>query len=312
MTEEEIAAAELAALATAAAVDTPAPAVDLEHEAAVARGDVFVPPGEEAINPDFLAEIAGEPAAPIVAEVKKDDGTIPRARFNEVNEENRRLKEQLEASKVAPPVELEPAAALPVEDPRVKLQELRRLQKDYDIEGDIEKFNETGDQIDDLLLQIATDRAEGRLEQKTSLSTVKTSMETVATAAYEKYPFLDVNSPNVDEDAVNSVITRRNELVTSGKSLVEALQTAIDEKGPKFARLLGIEPTSVVTEGDKIRAERDRAALEKAADASILQPAALPSRAEKDSFAVNVNNLTPAQIEKLPEEQKARLRGDTL
>lgn len=280
-----------------------------DHAAAVARGDVITQQEEETINPDFLAEIAKEAGDAVTVETKKESAVIPYARFNEVNEENKALKAQLEAIKVQPAAPQESAAVV-VEDPREKIKELRRQHEDLRIEGDLEAASLIADQIDDLILQAATTQAESRFQQKNALSTVQTSMDAVAAKAYVKYPFLDVNSETVDSDAVNAVVFRRDELVAAGHSLVDALQAAVDEKGPKFARLLGIEASAAVMNAERVRSDRDKDAREKASEASLLQPAALPSRSEKDSFAVNVTDLTPAQIKAMPEEQKARMRGD--
>src|SRR6185369_14459862 len=89
----------LAALAASQEEVIPS-AEEQEHAAAVARGDIIEEPKEDVLDPDILAELAGDDddkaTQPIVADDKKDDGSIPRPRFNEVIEENRRLKEQLD------------------------------------------------------------------------------------------------------------------------------------------------------------------------------------------------------------------------
>lgn len=286
-----------------------------ELAAAVMRGDVFGPPEEEQLDAEILSEIAADKEAiqaEQIVEPRKDEGVIPRPRFNEVIEENKALKAQLEQLKTpATPVPAEQTPAEPVMSSRDKIREMRRQQENLRIEGDLDAAALLGDQIDDLILQTATATAESTYQQKNTQAGVQTSMEAVATAAFAKYPFLDVNSDKADSDAVTAVINRRNELISEGELPAAALQAAIDEKGPKFAKLLGVDTATTPT-AEQIKAMREKEALERASAASLSQPAILPNRGGKGTLEVNVNNLTPAEIKAMPEEQKARMRGDVV
>ena len=289
------------------------------------RGDVFEPEPEvkgvrvdAEYNPDILAKLVKEEPAAKVETEEKPDATIPRARFNEVNEENKALKAQLESLKTTqrPATEAtEPAAQQQaVEDPREKIREMRRQQKDLELEGDLEAATELGDKIDDLMLQVATVRAETNIKQSASQETLQTSLETVATAAYEKYPFLNIDSPDVDIDAVGAVRARTTELITSGISAVEALQTAVEEKGPKFARLLGTPTPAAVdtSKADEVRQSRDVQARTTAASASVAQPPILPGKGE-ESFTVNIDKMSEKQFKEFSKtEAAAKARGDIL
>ncbi len=289
------------------------------------RGDVFEPEAEvkgvrvdAEFNPDILAKLVKEEPAAKVETEEKPDATIPRARFNEVNEENKVLKAQLESLKTTqrPATETtEPATQQQaVEDPREKIREMRRQQKDMELEGDLEAASVLGDQIDDLMLQVATVRAETNFKQSVSQETLQTSLETVATAAYEKYPFLNIDSPDVDIDAVGAVRARTTELITSGISAVEALQTAVEEKGPKFARLLGTPATVAVdtSKADEVRQSRDVQARTTAASASVAQPPVLPGKGE-ESFTVNIDKMSEKQFKEFSKtEAAAKARGDIL
>lgn len=313
-------------MTTAAAAEVVVPeAVPGAVPAVEDRGDFFEPElASEGVrvdaeyNPDILARLVKEEPAAKVETEEKPDATIPRARFNEVNEENKALKAQLETLKTTqrPAAEpIEPAAQQQVvEDPREKLREMRRQQRDLEIEGDIEAASVLGDQIDDLLLQFATIRAETNIKQSTSQETLLTSLETLATAAYEKYPFLDVDSPDVDIDAVGAVRARTTELVNSGLSPVEALQAAVAEKGPKFARLLGTPVTPAVdtSKADEVRQSRNTQARTTAASASVAQPPILPGKGE-ESFTVNIDKMSEKQFKEFSKtEAAAKARGDIL
>lgn len=288
------------------------------------RGDVFEPDEGTAevrvdaeFNPNILAKLTTEEPAEKVETEERPDATIPRARFNEVNEENKLLKAKLDAlqsvQQPAPAPE-QPAQQPAVEDPREKIREMRRQQKELEVEGDFEAANQVGDQIDDLLLQVATAQAETRIKQSANQETLQTSLETVAASAYEKYPFLDIDSADVDMDAVGAVRSRTAELITSGLSAVEALQTAVEEKGPKFAKLQAVVPVPAVdpAKADEVRQSRATQARVTAASASVAQPPVLPGKAE-DSFVVNIDKMTEKQFKEFSKtEAAAKARGDIL
>jgi hypothetical protein len=289
------------------------------------RGDFFEPePAAEGVrvdaeyNPDILAKLVKEEPSVKVETEEKPDATIPRARFNEVNEENKALKAQLETLKTTqrPAAEqpADPAAQQQtVEDPREKIREMRRQQKDLEVEGDLEAANVLGDQIDDLLLQVATVRAETNIKQSASQETLQSSLEAVGKAAYEIYPFLDIESPKADVDAVVAVRARTTELITSGLSPVEALQKAVDEKGPKFALLHGATTPAIdPNKAEQVRQSRDIQARTTAASASVAQPPVLPGKGE-ESFTVNIDKMSEKQFKEFNKtEAAARARGDIL
>lgn len=289
------------------------------------RGDVFEPePSSPGIvlgaefNPDILAQLAVEeqPAAVPVVEEKKEDNVIPRARFNEVNEENKQLKAQLEKFKTAPVVtdgsdtsSTQQQQTQP--DPKAILKELRTQQRDALVEGDMDAYEALTEKIDDVILSVASYEAENRIKQSAAMEEVQTDMDKVAASAYEQYPFLDINSESVDMDAVNAVVIRRNELLAEGKPVAEALKIAVDEKGPKFAKLLGAG-TVDTSKADEVRQMRNTQARTTAASASVAQPAALPGKGE-EAFVLNVDKMDDKQFKQFSKtEAAARARGDIL
>lgn len=62
------------------------------------------------------------------------------------------------------------------------------------------------------------------------------TMQDVANNAYKLYPFLDNTKPTANENAINEVIARRNELINNGYSQTDALKIAVNEIGPKYSR----------------------------------------------------------------------------
>jgi hypothetical protein len=287
-----------------------------EEQAAIARGDLIIEDkaSAETVDADDVVT-ANQPA-------KKGDDLIPRARFNEINEQLKAEKaerellaaqiKELQARTAGEIKQAETVEAVvePVQSPREQLKDLRQQARTALIEGDFDLAEQLDDRIDDLVLQMSAEQA--RSEQAKVV--VAAGVNEVATAAIEKYPFLDSSSPDADPDAVNAVISRREELEAAGYPRATALQMAVDEKGPKFAKINGIELAvePAADEAAKVKAAREKAAREKAAATSVAQPAMMPSKADKSTFAVDVNSLSAAQMKSLPEEEKARLRGDIL
>lgn len=298
-----------------------APEFSEEDQAAIARGDLIV---EDKVSVEAAdAEVVAADDAPTGQADKKDDDLIPRSRFNEINDkfkvaksesellaaQIKELQEQIAAGKVQQ-TEVEEAVAEPVQSPREQLKALRQKAFDAKIEGDTDLADQYEDQIVDLILQMSAEQA--RSEQTKAV--VANSVNEVVAEAIRKYPFLDANSPDVDVDAGIAVRTRWAELEAAGHQSAVALQMAVDEKGPKFAKINGMELPAEPTadEAARVKAAREKAAREKAAATSVAQPAMMPNKSDKSPFAVDVNNLSAAQMKSLPEEEKARLRGDIL
>lgn len=297
-----------------------APEFSEEEQAAIARGDLIV--GDKVSAEAADAEVVTTDDVPSEQTAKKGDDLIPRARFNEVNEQlkaekaGRELLEaqikELQARTAGEIKQAEAAEAVvePVQSPRELLKDLRQQARTALIEGDFDLAEQLDDRIDDLVLQMSVEQV--RSEQTKAI--VAAGVNEVAAAAIEKYPFLNTESSGVDVDAVNAVITRRDELEAAGYPRATALQMAVDEKGPKFAKINGMELPAEPSadEAARVKAAREKAAREKAAATSVAQPAMMPNKSDKSSFAVDVNNLSAAQMKSLPEEEKARLRGDIL
>lgn len=290
------------------------------------RGDFFEPDEGSAevrvdaeFNPSILAILTAEEPVIESSQEDKPEATIPRARFNEVNEENKLLKARLDAlqsvqQQAEPQPKRQEVQRQAEEDPREKIREMRRQQKELEVEGDFEAANTLGDQIDDLMLQVATAPAETRIKQSASQETLQASLETVAASAYEKFPFLNIDSADADLDAVVAVRSRTSELIATGLTPVEALQTAVNEKGPKFAKLQATvaDPAADPARADQVRQSRDTQARITAASASVAQPPVLPGKGE-ESFVVNIDKMTDAQFKQFKNtEAAARARGDIL
>lgn len=302
-------------------------AADAERQAAIDRGDII--PGAE-LDADALAAIAAEEVDEGKDE-EKEERFIPKSRFNEVNEkakavteENARLKAELEAARG----KAEPTAEELAEQQRREEEErenpttiagMEAKRDALQLQAD-ELLVEAGPQDEEriaILKQINTlnkdiAKQELRAETTTQMTQAEIARElsVVTSESLSLYPFLDNKSDKCDVDAVLSVRNRRFELEGQGIRPAEALRQAVEEKGPKFAKMLGYEVDQ--KKQAEVKAARDKAARETAADASMRQPPTPPAQSEKETFAINIDKLSDKQYEALPEHEKAKLRGDVL
>lgn len=297
-----------------------------EEQLAEARGDVFVPENSDEIvlkgdmDPGILAAIAGEEDGSVEEEggstekkneEQKKDDFIPKARFNELNDENKQLKARLEALEKGggeQAVDEEKKETPP--DLRTQLKELRTLQNSALLEGDDIEHSRLTDEIDSMQIAIAKAEIFAEQRQEKSQEELVQDLGKAAATAIALYPFLDNKSDKCDPVAVVTIRSWRSQLEAQGMTPGEALRQAVEELGPKFAQLNGvvIDPNKA----EEVRKARELEALKRNSDASLRQPSAFPGKSEKESFTINVNELTPAQMNALSEDQKAKLRGDVL
>lgn len=273
------------------------------HADAVAMGDIIEEPKADETVPNEPVKDEPDPG-------KKEEYSIPKARFDELSGENKALKERLLA------LEETVKAKAPVQDDQPnqyqQMEEKRdALQDQADqmlVEGDLDGRKAVLKEIRSIDRELSKAELMYEVNQRMAQKETAASMESVISQAYEAYPFLDTKSDSFDGDAVAAINAYQQALIEAGQSPAAALQSAVAEKGPKFAKLLGTTNAQV----DELKAAREKQAREKAAATSTAQPASLPARTEKNSFISDTARMTAAQILALPEAERARAMGDTL
>jgi|SRR6185369_5604223 len=237
----------------------------------------------------------------------KETGMIPKARFNEVNEEKKTLKEENEALKaqiaagVAAPAA---AAAAKVDDPPafdVDAQEL--AYADAIIEGDVEKAKSIRKAIKEF--ETAELKKELRVENTVATETekVEARKQDVITTAFAAHPELDHSSDTYDKALVAKINRMNTAYLAEGKPADEALKLAIAD----FVKPVEAKADDVIVD------KGDAAAKKKNAAASGAQPAGLGGvgvGARAAAATPDIATLTDAEYDALPEREKKRLRGD--
>lgn len=307
------------------------------------RGDFL--PGDN-LDPEALNAVAsaadedrdqGQPAQAAAAAkaqqdqeaeeaAKANSGTVPHARFNEVNErrkaaeqESERLRAELEAmraAQVAPQkaaqAQVEKEQAAPEFD--VNAQEKAYLSALMD--GNEEEAQKIRTGINQHLLEQATAKAVERVraesearERASAEQQAAKLLQETATAVVADYAFLD---DPAHAEVLDMIEARRDALIAKGIPVHQALREAADFIAPRFAPE-GFAPAKSGDSAQKKTDSRSAAAVERGAKASMAQPpvpaAGMGNRATGGE-PLNVATMTDEQFERLPEAEKKRLRGD--
>ncbi len=256
---------------------------------------------------------------------QKGSRTVPHGRFHEVNEqlkqeraERLRLEEELaraRGTQKAQQPEQQEATEEQVQQAQADSEfdfdkaEGRYNEAIYD--GDMDAAKQIRAEIRAAERKAAEDAARAVLEQERAQMRAQQEqqqLQGVVAKAYEKYPFLDPQSGEVDQEAVDEVIAMRNLYLQKGMTAAEAIAKAVDKVGPRYTDVQEEEqeqaPKKSTTRQSKETLERN---IERA-DRIPPTGAGVGERARK----VDYSSLSEAEFANLSEQEKRRARGDFL
>ena len=263
----------------------------------------------EGADPEFLAELAGEGG--------RTPKTVPYARLAEVTAQNQKLMEVLEAvasgrisaSQVAQPQqtqEQEPAFDLKA---KVKERNSALLEGDEDraaeIDMEIEEYRNVT--IRQQAKQEALADFEGAQQQR--------ELNNIVSQAFGKYTFLNDQSDDYNEEALDEVMMYRNHYMSKGDSITSALSKAIDKVCPGYAGEDAGKPAGSESSASKMSGGRNPQKVLRNARAAAAQPpqtgkSGVANRETIDAGKLDLENMSDDDYDNLPEDVKARLRGD--
>ena len=247
-------------------------------------------------------------------EAKKRNIRIPKSRFDEAQAKARAREQALleEIEKLKGDQQAS-ATQKAVSDMKSKIEELQDKYEDLILDGKKDEARKIRKQVDAM--------REDLVEYQTSVKSDAARKAAVDELSYNaqlagfeaKYPALNPEHEDFDEDQTNEVATLLNAFVKSGTKRAEALAKAV-----KY--VLGAPPEQKVSDAAKALAEeRAKKAREKAAEADKKQPpnsAKIGLDSDKagkgGEQGIDVMRLSQDKFSKLDEETKAKLRGDEL
>ena len=273
----------------------------------VAKGDKL-DEGDE--TPEEKAEREKQEAE----EAKKRNIRIPKSRFDEAQAKARAreqaLLEEIERLKGGQQAS---ATQKAVSDMRAKIEELQDKYEDLILDGKKDEARKIRKQVDAMREELVEYQTSVKSDAARKAAVDELSYNAQLAGFEAKYPALNPEHEDFDEDRTNEVATLLNAFVKSGTKRSEALAKAV-----KY--VLGAPPEQKVSDAAKALAEeRAKKAREKAAEADKKQP---PSSAkvglDSDKAGkggeqdIDVMRMSQDKFSKLDEETKAKLRGDEL
>jgi hypothetical protein len=277
-------------------------------------------------EPEFTAE---ELAAALADD---DDSRIPAGRFKEVNSLYKLTRAELAEAKARLAL-LEQRQLKADETPPAKARdfdaEMKELRKRWQDPED----TMTQDEYDELRDKLVSERTEAavlarlepevnKLKETAAQARRQTEQQRLSAAAekvYEVFPFLNINDKaNLNEDALDAVMTERDDLIERGVDPVRALNLAVSTIAPQFGKPVLKKAKTDETDdaaaakpnADEIAAKRKALARKAAMAATEAQPPSLSKAGTGTKETGDVISLTRsvedfARWEKLsPADQK--------
>ena len=249
-------------------------------------------------------------------EEKKKRIRIPKSRFDEAlgkaKQREQALLDEIEKLKGGQQAS---ATAKAVKDMRAKIDELQDKYEDLILDGKKDEARKVRRQVDELREDLTEYQTNTKSEAARKAAIDEMSYNAQLAGYEAKYPALNPEHEDFDEDKTDEVATLLNAFVKAGQKRADALAKAV-----KY--VLGAPPAAGKGgDDDKAKELADQRAAEarkKAADANKKQPpngkdVGLDSdKAGGKGGDVDVLRLSQDKFAKLDEETKAKLRGDTI
>lgn len=254
------------------------------------------------------------PAEPEKSEAKETkaepEQSIPYARFKEVNEKLKAEREAAQAARdelnrlrgIAEALQRQqqaPAPAPAPATPQVSLKELKKQRDAAILDGELDKAAELDDQIDEIKFAKFRQEAQQMVEAASSKAKQETVAERLANTAAQlekEYPILDAKNPDRDDELIEAVLARRNQLVVEKKAdPVDALLKSVEFF--KKRGLLGAAPAPAPAENPQAFAN---------AQAASRQPPRTSAIGTTGSKTIDINNIKPEDWAKIPDDERAR------
>ena len=265
-------------------------------------------------DPDLDAEALAE-----LAEGGKSK-VVPHSRFHEVNEslkrereERLRLEEENARLKGAAP---KPEEQKPEKPATYDFDAAEDRYMAAILDGDADKAKEIRREIraEELKLfeskagQDAKKAAEEEL-QKRDQSAETERLQKVLNDVLTKYPFLNNDSEEANQDAIEDVIARRDYYLRKGMSPSKAVAAAVEKVAPRYAPEAKDDGDDGKDKPVKDKPNLSKEKIERNVERQKQIPAVMPGVGERGKD-VDYADLSEDEFDALPESEKRKARGD--
>lgn len=277
------------------------------------RGDQIEPPADasslEAVAEGGDDDAAGDAAGDGDA-AQAPPHMIPKSRFDEVNEERKWLRQQLERTHGT------------TEDDGAGEGEADQSQQpepfDFDgaedqymeamYNGDKEEAKRIRRQINEENRKVSKQDAAQTVSQEATQREQTADLNAAASEVIQRFPQLNSEDENTaNADAISRTVMLRNAYINEGYGLGESLRHAAADA----AKLFDLNDTTKAPDSGG-EPDRTTQARRRNAEAANRQPPAMPgigSRGQSDTD-VDVESMSEDEFDNLSEAEKSRLRGD--
>ncbi len=242
-------------------------------------------------------------------EEKKKRIRIPKSRFDEAlgkaKQREQALLDEIEKLKGGQQAS---ATAKAVKDMRTEIDKLQDKYEDLILDGKKDEARKVRRQVEELRDELSEYQTNTKSEAARKAAIDEMSYNAQLAGYEAKYPALNPEHEDFDEDKTDEVATLLNAFVKAGQKRADALAKAV-----KY--VLGAPPAA----GKELADQRAAEARKKAADANKKQPpngkdVGLDSDKAGGGKGgdVDVLRLSQDKFAKLDEETKAKLRGDSI
>ena len=260
------------------------------------RGDVVDPE----LSPDALKDLVDENKSAEPEHTTKP--SIPKARFDEVNEAKKEYQRQLEEAHQEIERLRTPAQQAQQSAPAFDEDAKEQAYIDAMLDGDASLAKQIRREINANLRQQAMYDMESNMTQRQAAN----ALQAESAAAIEAYPYLDTRDGAL---ALKLIIDARDADIARGVQAHIALRNAVNAIAPRFET---DAPQARVSQNGKVVDTRSRDAIKRGADDSIRQPPSLTQGIGNRTTAarVDVESMDDEQFASLSLAEKKRLRGD--
>lgn len=264
------------------------------------RGDEFAQPETDDGPDDIegLEAVAGDDQPPSM---------IPKARFDEVNEERKWLREQLERSQpggdsAAGEQEPEEEQPKPFDYDEAESQYMEAVYN-----GEKDEALRIRREVNQNIRAESQQSAQQSADEATTMREQQNALVTAASEVIQKYPALNSQDESgANNEAIAKTQFLRDAYIAQGHAPAEALRSAAGD----VAAIFGF--TDAMSGPSEQEQQRDIDSKRRNADAANRQPAQMPGVGARGHNIgdVDVDGMSDDEFNNLSEAAKSRLRGD--